>query len=60
LSALHAAAAAPARTPYRFTIALANCFAQLSPRVLPGKELSLFSAGQVFKERREKKDGEKL
>jgi hypothetical protein len=47
LSALHAAAVAPARTPYRFTIALAICFAQLSTRVLPGKELPSFSAGQT-------------
>jgi peptidoglycan/LPS O-acetylase OafA/YrhL len=33
--------------PYWFAIALAICFAQLSARVLPGKELPAFSAGQI-------------
>ena len=33
--------------PYWLAIALAICFAQLSVRVLPGKELSSLSAGQI-------------
>ena len=33
--------------PYWLAIALAICFARLSARVLPGKELPSFSAGQV-------------
>jgi peptidoglycan/LPS O-acetylase OafA/YrhL len=41
--------------PYWFAIALAICFAQLSARVLPGKELPSFSAGQVFKAAARKK-----
>jgi peptidoglycan/LPS O-acetylase OafA/YrhL len=33
--------------PYWLAIALAICFAQLSARVLPGKELPSFSVGQI-------------